>query len=190
MPLKPVLLKGSAITARERWLRERHGPAGEAQVRAALEPKHRAILEAGVLRSSWVPFALFIDMNVAIDRIFGRGDFTLCKEVAYYGAKQNLSTLYRVFFRVGSIGFVLKRAGRMWDVHYSTGRLSVTNGEGWARLIIEDFPQPHPVLWQSVAGWGEASAHLSGVTDAVATIEHSPEGDDDSPAQIRIDWEE
>ena len=143
-----------------------------------------------MLRSSWVPYALFIDLNVTIDRLYGRGDYTLCKEIAYYGAKQNLPTLYRIFFRVGSLAFVLKRAARMWDVHYSTGRLSVTSGPGWARLIIEDFAEPHMALWQSVAGWGEASAHLSGVTDAQASIEHGPEGDDDSPAQILIRWDE
>ncbi len=188
--MKSVLVKGSAITSRERWVRERHGPAGEAEVRAALDPKHRAILEAGVLRSAWVPFELFIDLNVTIDRIFGQGDYTLCKEIAYYGAKLNLPTLYRIFFRVGSLAFVLKRAARMWDVHYSTGRLSVTSGKGWARLMIEDFAQPHPALWQSVAGWGEASAHLSGVTDATAIIEHAPEGDDPSPAEILIRWSE
>lgn len=186
--MKRVLVKGSAITSREHWLREHHGSEGEAEVRAALEPKHRARLEAGVLRSSWVPYALFIDLNVTMDRIYGRGDCALCKDIAYYGAKMNLPTLYRIFFRVGSLPFVLKRAARMWDAHYSTGRLSVMSHRGWARLLIEDFAVPHPALWYSVAGWGEASAHLTGVTDAVATIEHAPEGDDDSPAQIMIRW--
>ena len=159
-------------------------------MRAALAQEHRRLLEDGVLRSSWVPYGLFIDLNVTIDRIYGRGDYTLCKAIAYSGARQNLPTLYRIFYRVGSLAFVLKRAARMWDVHYSSGRLSVTSGKGWARLIIEDFAEPHMALWQSVAGWGEASAHLSGATDALASVEHGSEGDDDSPARILIRWQE
>lgn len=142
-----------------------------------------------MLRSSWVPYELFIDLNVTIDATFGSGDCSLCKEMAYFGAKVNLPTLYRIFYRVGSLAFILKRAARMWEVHYSSGRLSVTDGPGWARLIIEDFAKPHRALWQSVAGWGEASAHLTGLRDAFAALEHAPEGDDTEPARVIIRWE-
>ena len=170
-------------------MREHHGPEGEARVREALEPASRQRLETGVLRSAWVPFALFVDLNETIDRTFGSGDLALCREMGAYGARVNLPSLYRIFYRVGSIAFILKRAARMWDVHYSSGRLSVTSGKGWARLMIEDFAEPHPALWESVAGWGEASAKLTGVADAFARLEHSPEPGDDAPARIIIRWD-
>jgi len=170
-------------------VREHHGPEGEATVRAGLQSDHRAQLEAGILRSAWVPFSLFIDLNETIDRSFGSGDFALCRAMGSYGARVNLPTLYRIFYRVGSIAFILKRAARVWDVHYSSGRLSVTSGKGWARLIIEDFDEPHPTLWESVAGWGEASARLTGLEDALAKLEHRPEPGDYSPARIIIRWD-
>lgn len=142
-----------------------------------------------MLRSAWVPFSLYVDLNETIDRVFGTGDYALCRAMGSYGARVNLPTLYRIFYRVGSIAFILKRAARMWDVHYSSGRLSVTSGKGWARLMIEDFDEPHPTLWESVAGWGEASARLTGLSDAFAEIEHRPEPGDSSPARILIRWD-
>jgi len=186
---KPVLVKGSAITSRERWVREHHGQRGEARVREALSAESRELLEVGVLRSAWVSFSLFVELNETIDRTFGRGDLALCREMGAYGARVNLPSLYRIFYRVGSIAFILKRAARMWDVHYSSGRLSVTSGKGWARLMVEEFAEPHPTLWESVAGWGEASARLTGIADAFARLEHSPEADDSAPARIIIRWD-
>ncbi len=183
-----VLVKGSAITSRQRWVREHHGVAGEEAVLEGLAAEHAQILRAGVLRSSWVPFALFLDLNLTADRLFGSGDLSLCKAMGAYGARVNLPTLYRIFFRVGSLPFVLKRAARMWDVHYSTGRLSVTDGKGWARLMVEGFAEPHPALWESVAGWAEATGRLTGVKDAHATLEKSPAKVAEGPAQIILRW--
>ncbi len=55
--------------------------------------------------------------------------------------------------------------------------------------MIEDFAEPHPALWESVAGWGEASARLTGLKDAFAKLEHRPEPGDHSPARIIVRWE-
>ena len=184
-----VLVKGSAITSRERWVREHHGAAGERQFLEALDPSHAERLRDGVLRSAWVPFELFLDVNLAADRVFGGGDLAICREMGRYGGTTNLPTLYRIFFRVGSLPFVLKRAARMWDVHYSSGRLSVTDGPGWARLTIQDFAEPHPALWESVAGWGEATAMLTGHSGVHATIEQGPTEPDQGAARIVIRFE-
>ena len=186
--MRDVLVKGSAITSRERWVREHHGPTGERRLREALEPEHRALLDAGVLRSAWVPYSLLIDLSVTADRLFGEGDLAICRQMGAFGAKVNLPTLYRIFFRVGSLPFILKRAARMWEVHYSSGRLSVTDGPGWVRLLVEDFEDPHPALWEGVTGWGEATARLTGIGDARGAIERCPSTRSEGPAHIVIRW--
>jgi hypothetical protein len=61
---------------------------------------------------AWVPFDLFIDVNVEIDRLYGKGDLALCREMGRYGARLNLPTLYRIFYRLGSLGFILRKAAR------------------------------------------------------------------------------
>jgi hypothetical protein len=159
-----VKVKGSAVTSRVRFVRERAGEDALRAVRAELAESSRAQLERGVLPHSWVPFELFVDVNVVIDRQLGRGDLALCREMGRYGAKLNLPTLYRIFYRLGSLPFILRKASRLWEVHYDSGRLDVdTSEESSARLTIADFGTPHRSHCLSVLGWAEAAGELSGV---------------------------
>lgn len=158
-------MKGSAITSRIRFVREHGGEEMFRDVRAALSPASRAHLERGVLPHAWVPFELFVEINVEIDKRLGKGDLELCREMGRYGAHVNLPTLYRIFFRLGSMPFILKKAARLWEVHYDSGRLDVDTDEvGVARLTIADFETPHRTHCLSVLGWAEAAGELTGAT--------------------------
>jgi hypothetical protein len=156
-------VKGSAITSRIRFIRERGGEDLLREVRASLTPANVAHLERGVLPHSWVPFDLFVQLNTEIDRRLGQGDLALCREMGSYGAKVNLPTLYRIFLRFGSVPFLLRKASRLWEVHYDSGRLDVeTDEEGTARLTIAEFATPHRTHCLSVLGWAEAAGELTG----------------------------
>lgn len=163
-------IKGSAITARMRYVREHHGEDGVRAVREALTPEHRKVLEGRVLPHEWVPFALFTDFCVEIDRRFGKGDMAVCREMGRYAARVNLPTLYRIFYALGSPEFILRRAGKVWAVHYSSGRMETTFadkvGMKEVRLAIVDFDGPHVAHCQSVLGWAEESVVLSGGKEA------------------------
>lgn len=179
-------MKGSAITSRLRYLDE-HAPSRREDIFASLAVEHRAILKAGVLKNAWVPYSLFIELNVRLDEELGTGDLQLCRTMGAYGARVNLPTIYRLFYKVGSFGFILKRAARIWDIHYSSGKLFVESGSDWAKLRIEGFELPHDALWLSVQGWAEASAELSGVVPKESMIITSPTEPGEA-CEIRIRW--
>src|SRR4051794_3306866 len=100
-------VKGSAALARLRYAQEFHGDEGRAALIAALAPETQKLLAEGILPQSWVPFEAFVDLNVKADKLFGKGDLTLCYHMGRYGADVNLTTLYRVFFKLGSPGFII-----------------------------------------------------------------------------------
>jgi hypothetical protein len=156
-------VKGAAINARLRFVRENHGEAGVKRVVQALPPEHRATLEANVLAQAWAPFDLFVVLSVTIDRLFGRGDLSMCQEMGRYAAEVNLPTLYRLFYKLGNPGFILRKAAQLWSVHYDTGKLvAIEEGRGAARLEIVDFATPHRAHCLSVLGWAARSVELSG----------------------------
>lgn len=164
-----VSVKGSAVTARIRWVRELYGEPGFKRLKEALPPEHRTFLEGRILPHEWVPFELFVAVSVELDRIYGKGDLGLCREMGRYSAKVNLPTLYRIFYMLGSPAFIVKRAARVWDVHYSSGRLDAEtrkneDGTETASLKLIGFETPHRAHCASVAGWGEQSVTLSGGT--------------------------
>jgi len=158
-------VKGSAILARLQFVAERYGATGRPRVLAELSPAVRAELEGGVLPHQWVSYDLFIELNVAIDKLFGAGDLALCYEMGRYGAEANLPTLYRIFYRLGSPLFIFRKAARLWEVHYDSGRLVPSQeGSHQIRIKVLDFDHPHRAHCLSVLGWAARSVELSGAT--------------------------
>lgn len=168
-------IKGSAITARLRYVREHYGEPGVRRLKEALSPDHRKRIEEKVMPHDWVPMEMFFELCTEIDRLYGRGDLALCRELGRYAAKVNLPTLYRIFYALGSPRFILSRAVRVWEVHYDSGKIDAAFEERppleKAILTVRDFATPNRVHCLSVLGWVERSVELSGgeITDATET---------------------
>ena len=162
-------VKGSALSSRILWVQLNHGSAGMARLVPQCSPELRATLEAGVHKARWYPLDHFVELITTIDRLFGKGDLGLVRELARHGADANLTTIYRLFYKVGTTHWILGRAVRLWSAHYDSGFLHVmTRGPNAAILEIRGFDAPHPVHCGSVLGWAERSIELSGGTQVHA----------------------
>jgi hypothetical protein len=156
-------VKGSALASRVLWVQLGHGAAGIAKLRAAASPQLAATLDAGVEKARWYPLRQFYELNLLIDRLFGAGDLSLIKELGRHGADANLTTIYRLFYKVGTTHWILGRAVRLWSAHYDSGYLEVlTRGARSALLRIHSFALPDRTHCLSVIGWCERSIELSG----------------------------
>lgn len=168
-------IKGSAVTARIRYVRELYGEPGVRRLKEALTPEHRKRLDDKVMPHDWVEMELFLELCTEIDRLYGRGDLALCRELGRFAAKVNLPTLYRIFYALGSPRFILSRAVRVWEVHYDSGRIEADFEQRppheRAILTVRNFAMPHRAHCLSVLGWAERSVELSGgeISDASET---------------------
>src|SRR5579871_4418532 len=112
------------MRARLRYVQER-GEDAVPRLLARMSPELRALCDAGFLVNGWYPFAAFVELTTLIDRLFGKGDLALCYEVGRYACDVNLPTLYRIFFRLGSVPFIIRRAAAAWRVNYDEGEMVV-----------------------------------------------------------------
>jgi hypothetical protein len=182
-------VKGSAISARVRFVRERFGDAGYQRLLASLTSAERALIEGRILPHAWVPYDLFVDLNVAVDRCFGRGDLALCFEMGRYSAEVNLPTLYRLFYRFGTPMFVFRKAAQLWSVHYDSGEIvPVDEGGNSVRIKIERFARPHRAHCQSVLGWAAKSIEMSGGRVRRADEERCRTRDD-AACELALRWD-
>jgi hypothetical protein len=149
----------------------------------------RAIAEAGAVHARWYPFELFVELNLAIDKIFGAGDQALIPMLGRYSADANLTTIYRLFYKVGTVRWILARGPRLWGVHYDAGSLAIRYlGAYEVELEIVDFPTPHRVHCLAVMGWAERSIELSGGIK-VKTQEIACRASDGTRCRFRLRWE-
>ncbi len=156
-------VKGSALASRVLWVELGHGAAGMGRLLSQASPELRASVEGGVHKAKWYPFAQFVEINVLLDRLFGRGDLGLIRELGRFGADANLTTIYRLFFKVGTVHWILGRAVRLWSAHYDSGFLEImTRGPKTTVLRIRGYDTPAQVHCMSVMGWCERSIELSG----------------------------
>lgn len=178
--------KGSALRARVHYVEAKGGEAKRAFLDVlTLETREKA--QQGFLADQWYPFSMFIELNEAIDRLYGRGDMELCYELGRYGADLNLPTLYKLFFRVGNVGWVLKRAAAAWSVNYDAGSMTVVERHpNGAVLRIDDWPDPRRAHCLSVRGWIVRACELSGET--VKKHRETCRVNGDPACQFWVDW--
>jgi hypothetical protein len=121
--------------------------------------------------SNWYPFEQFIELNQSIDALFGKGDGSMARVLGRHSADAHLTTIYRLFFKVGTVYWILGRGARLWGAYYDTGKLELyTRGVRNVEVRLVDFATPHRVHCDSVAGWVERSVELSGGKSVV--VEH------------------
>jgi hypothetical protein len=182
-------VKGSALASRVLWVQLGHGAAGLAKVRAEASPALAATLDAGVEKARWYPLPQFYELNVLIDRLFGAGDLALVRALGRHGADANLTTIYRLFYKVGTTHWILGRAVRLWSAHYDTGYLEVlARGARAATLRIHNFALPDRAHCLSVLGWTERSIELSGGQRVLAAETLCRTRGDDM-CQLETAWE-
>ena len=159
------LMKGSAFTARFTYLRN-HFPERWNELVHRFDTDTRELAEGPCLKSSWYPFSCFIDLNLKADRLFGKGDLALCRELGRDAAKVNLPTLYRIFYRVGSPEYVLDKVASVWRQHHDSGEVTVVfPGPNRASYQVHDFGAPHRTLCRSLEGFLHGSLEVMGMRD-------------------------
>lgn len=164
--------KGIAVTARLKYVHEHFGDSGLERLRAALSADDLSVIDGHVLPHAWVPMRVFVNVNVAADRLFGLGDLALCRTMGAWAADYTLPRLFRLFYRLGTPMFVFNNAAKLWRAHYDTGQLAARrDADGPVHLVIRDFEEPHRAHCLSVLGWAAKSIALSGgdVTSAEET---------------------
>jgi len=156
-------VKGTAIASTLRFVRERFGAEAVAQVRADLDAALQADLPDPPLVSAWYPFGLLVALGRCAARRFGGGMTYFHREMGRASADYAMSTVHRIFFRLGSPHFVVARATRVWRTNYDTGAFTPIVAEpGHAILELSGFDEPVPELCERLIGWMSRSVELAG----------------------------
>lgn len=179
-------VKGTALRARLRFVEERAGVEGYRRFVDALSPATRAIIDARILASAWYPFAAFVEMCEVIDRQLGKGDLALCHELGRYGCDANLPTLYKIFFRMADVLYIVKRAAAAWRVNYDEGTMRVVAEGDHVVTLRMEVPTPHRAHCLSVRGWIVRAGELSGAKHV--QIEERCRVNGDEHCQFELRW--
>lgn len=164
-------VKGVVLKARVDYLTKFHGEEAFERLLESLKPETRALLEGGVLSSSWYPVQASVEMLETMDRLYGKGDLALCREMGRFSARAALGGVYRGYVRQKDFAFVNRMTPKIYRQYYDSGRM-VTEvlGKGRAATRVLEFEAPHRVICLGLLGWIEAANGVWGA-DGVSVEE-------------------
>src|SRR5512140_800605 len=76
-------------------------------VLAAVPEAQRAAFAKPIVVSAWYPYEAFGSLLHTVDRMHGRGDLALCRELGRIAAIRDLGTTFRIISTITSVEFVL-----------------------------------------------------------------------------------
>jgi hypothetical protein len=134
-------------------------------VLAAVPEADRAVFARSIVTSEWYPYAAFVGLVRAIDRIQGQGDLAYARKLGRGAAGRDLGTTFRIISAITSTKFLLERGHVFWSKYCDTGRLVLDASQPLSfRARLEDFPDIDAAHCLLVEGW------LEGLGDALGAV--------------------
>jgi hypothetical protein len=159
-------VKGSGLASTLRFVRDRFGKDGLEQVLSGLSTEDQAVLKGDLLVSSWYPLSLMLRLMRESHRCFAPQTQRIHRETGRSSADYNMTTIYKIFFKLGSPQYTISRAAGLFGSFYDTGSMeAIVNDKGHAVLELKGFAEPAPEVCERLGGWIERVIELTGALD-------------------------
>ena len=115
-----ALTKGVGFNHVKAFAQSRWGPEGWTALLGKLRSTDRdAIAEAVPI--GWYPLALYVRLIHALDEVHGAGDLGLVVQLGRFEAERDITTIYRIMFRLMSPATVVEKTTDYWRKFHDTG---------------------------------------------------------------------
>ena len=160
-------VKGTAILSTLEFIELKFGKDAINKIREKLSPEECEVLDGAIIQPVWYPFSLYVNLTKYMDQIYGISDLSLAKEMGSWAAAHDLKTIYKLFYKIGSPSFIIKRATKVFTTYFESGELKIIS-ETKNSIIMElvNFCEVDLVFIQRVSGFMQKTLELSGGIDA------------------------
>ncbi|MFH1459316.1 MAG: hypothetical protein ABIG64_02930 [Candidatus Omnitrophota bacterium] len=156
-------LKGSQFLIAKKFIEEKFGPEAFDKILEQLPDPDKTLLCRHLYSINMYPEQTLINLIIALDKIFGKGDYKLCEEIGAYGAEVGTAKIFKVFIHFGDPLFVLSRSPIFWKRIHDHGSIKVTSVKNnTATLQIQDYKTPHQSFCMLTIGYFKAILKMSG----------------------------
>jgi hypothetical protein len=167
-----VKFKGAAWKPITEFVKMKFGEDGFRRVLESVSPECREIASAKILVNSWYDLRLVEEFIAQADRVLGTGDLGMAGDMGRYSAEFGIKTIYKIFMKVGTPEFVLKRCSTIWKRYYSRGEMKLIHLEpGHVIVRLTDMGIVSRVLCARVTGWMKKTLAMTGAKGT--TVEHT-----------------
>ncbi len=158
-------VRGVSFIGTFKYLRKHYGPDAPSRALAAMPPALREIFGANgetTVESGWYDCAALTELTREIDRIWGKGDLALAREIGRELAFDDLNRFFKWLLKLAGPKTLFTRAGSVWKNYHNVGRYVVEAVEDHrASIRIEDWDSASHVMCRRIEGWIERALELT-----------------------------
>ncbi len=173
-------VKGTAVRSTPLFVRKQFGRRFDEWI-GSLSGKSAEIMKSKVETDLWYPLQeAFVEPTRKICNLFFKGDQRGAWELGRFSSDYALWGLYRLFVRIGSPGYMIKRASTIFSTYYRPSQMIAAETHPKSAVIhITLFPEPEELVELRIGGWMERALEISGCSGVQMKITRSlTRGDD------------
>lgn len=183
-----VEVSGLAVATIPLFIKENFGEEGVEKWKSKLDPEIFEIFNSSIKVNHWFDIQkTFVEPTKILCGLFYGGDYQAAWKFGRFSADYGLKGVLKVFVKIGSINFLVKRASVIIPNYYTPMTMDIhTNEKGYAVLQIPDFPGIHPLIENRIGGWMERALEICGAKELQVEITKSlARGDDYTEFKVR-----
>ena len=183
-------VKGSAVATIPIFIKERFGEEGYQKWLNALPPDTQTIYSDKILPTSWYPLKqVLMEPTKKLCEIFYGGGMKGAWESGRFSAEQGLKGVYKMFIKLGSVHFLIKKASTILPTYFDPSHIDILElGEKNALLHITKFEEADPTIDNRIGGWIERALEISGCKNIRVSIRKSL-AKGDPVTELHLTWE-
>jgi hypothetical protein len=157
-------VKGTALKSTIEFLKSHMGDGPFQGLLRGLTPEEVALVSSPVLMSGWYEFSFLKKlMKLGEGHVKLQAGRSLAWELGRYSAEAALSGIYKLFFKVTDVGFIVKKASYLFPTLYDSGTMEVVDLQpNGAVMRVREFNEPSPEFCDRLQGWMERTVELTG----------------------------
>ena len=181
-------VKGTAIVAIQEYVKKIH-PHRHGEWIDSMSDAAKKIYSAPILYSDMYPYRpAVIEPTEKAIQLFFNGDVQGAHAMGRFASEFALRGVLKLFIRVTSPHFMMKRVSAIFESYFSQGRMIVfSKHDNGCVLQIRDFPEPHVLQDIRIGGWIERGLELCGCRDISVGITQSM-GKGDPVTEYSLSW--
>ena len=164
--------KGNDIMTLRNMMRELE-PEKQKIFLAAIGPEARKLFETS-MAIQWIALDLEREILAAAAAVLYPKDPRGVRRLAKQIANRSFGTIYKIFLRLPSIAFLVKRSSSIWKLFYRQGQATVEDFSGnRGTLVVRAFPGLSAVHRQYLCGFFEAILETNGAKHVHVELDES-----------------
>jgi hypothetical protein len=182
-------IKGTAVKSTQEYVKKNY-PDRYKEWLSSLPEISQDIYNDVILSGNW--YSLIDSVLIPTEKIgelFFDGDI---KKAAYQAGKdsalQALSGIYKIFVRIATVDFVLKRVKSIFSTYYATGKFELKNRSPKRDVfVVTGFKKEEKLILERVSGWIEGVYQVISQNPKKVGYEYKDIGNGFIDAEIIID---